>query len=198
MAEILTLIVAAFLGSIPTGYLIGRLHGVDIRNAGSGNIGATNVKRVLGKKAGILTLLLDMLKGVAAVYVPALFGVESLHGGVLVPAAGLLAVFGHCFSPFLHFQGGKGVATGVGVFFVLCPAQTITAVAVFAVTVAISRYVSLGSITAVVALAGMLLVHHPAQAKSGTTLAAIIAGALIIWRHRANLQRLISGSENRL
>ena len=112
---------AFFLGAIPVGYLVGRYHGVDVRSVGSGNIGATNVGRTLGKRAGAVTFVLDSLKGVAAVFLPLLVTNDPGNLDSLQPITGLLSLFGHCYSPFLNFRGGKGVATGFGMFVALSP-----------------------------------------------------------------------------
>jgi glycerol-3-phosphate acyltransferase PlsY len=129
------------LGSLPTGVLIARLQKVNIREQGSGNIGATNVARVLGKKAGILTLLGDFSKGLLAVYLAdALFKNQNVTS-----LAGLFAFLGHLFSVFLKFKGGKGVATGLGIFMYLMPVPTLLAMVIFALALKISTYVSVGS-----------------------------------------------------
>jgi len=179
------------LGAIPFGYLIGRTMGVDVRNFGSGNIGATNVYRVLGRVA-FLVLALDVGKGLAA----AALGVRYFPGQPwLQIGAGFAAVVGHNWPVFLRFRGGKGVATTAGVFLYLMPVPLVLAVLAFILTVAASRYVSLGSLVlgTVVAL-GSSLIPFPAAYRW----AAWVMLLVIIYRHRANIQRLLRGTELRL
>lgn len=181
------------LGSIPFSWILGRMFaGVDIRRLGSGNVGATNLARSLGYRAGLVALLLDAAKGAAAALVARRIapGVES------APLwAGGMAVAGHMFTPFLRFRGGKGVATGAGVFAVLAPASLLVALVVFALAVAIGRMVSLASVLAGVALpvAGLAF-----GAGAGTVLLASLVGALVIARHRPNLARILQGTEPRV
>jgi glycerol-3-phosphate acyltransferase PlsY len=186
-----TVVLAYLMGAIPTGLLVARWRGVDIRAAGSGNIGATNVLRAVGPFAAILVVLIDPLKGVLAVVAPTLLGV----GPWWVAAAALAAVVGNCFNVFLGFRGGKGVATSLGVFVVIDPWVTLVAVAIFALTVALGRLVSLGSLVAVCATPVMLLVLGDAS-PSKLALAFAIA-VLITWRHRDNVGRLAAGTERR-
>jgi glycerol-3-phosphate acyltransferase PlsY len=189
--------VSAFvLGSIPFSFLLARLvGGVDIRRVGSGNVGATNVARALGLGTGLVALGLDAAKGVAAV----LLARSLLAPGGPSPAgealAGLSAILGHNFTPFLRFRGGKGVATGAGVFGVLAPWALLAAVLVFLITVAVSRMVSLGS---VVAAAVLPIAVHLLEGGRGATLAAGAVAILVIARHRANLWRIARGTERRL
>jgi len=187
---------AAFLlGAIPFSWIIGRLAGgVDLRTTGSGNAGATNLARSLGLGAGLLGLGLDAAKGVAAVLLAraAAFGPGVSWQEVL---AGALVILGHNFTPFLRFRGGKGVATGAGVFGTLAPWAFVVALAVFGVVVALSRTVSLGSVLAAAALP--LAVHLIYGERKVTLLAALVA-VLVIARHRANLGRIAAGSESRL
>jgi glycerol-3-phosphate acyltransferase PlsY len=187
-------LVSAFLGAIPFGLIVTKSLGRDDpREAGSGNIGATNVLRTSGWATGLLTLAGDILKGSAAVaFVP---GLLPATGDL--PATGLAAlaaVLGHMYSPFTGFSGGKGVATGLGVFALLMPGPAALAVGVFIVAVGITRYVSLGSILAAltVPLAGALAAY-PAE----KTVAAALISALVIFRHKDNIGRLIRGEENR-
>jgi glycerol-3-phosphate acyltransferase PlsY len=188
---------AALLGSIPFGVLVTRLLGLsDPRGAGSGNIGATNVIRTSGWLPGLLTLAGDVLKGTLAVaWIPALVAPGSLPLPFHQPAAALGAVVGHMFSPFTGFKGGKGVATGLGVFLYWMPGPAGWAVLVFAGTVAATRYVSLGSILGALAL-------PLAGAMSGYPEPVVVTSALIaafiIRRHADNIRRLLSGQENRL
>ncbi|HUD72813.1 MAG TPA: glycerol-3-phosphate 1-O-acyltransferase PlsY [Dongiaceae bacterium] len=191
-----TLLAAAIgfaLGSIPFSLLMGRIFGgVDIRKAGSGNVGATNVARTAGWGPGLLALLLDAAKGAAAVLLARLCCPGAPAADLV---AGGMAVLGHLVSPFLRFRGGKGVATGAGVFLVLAPGALCVAALVFAVTVALSRYVSLASVGAAIAMpvAAFLL-----GLRGGITLLALVVAVAVIARHRGNLARLRAGKERRL
>ena len=178
------------LGSIPTGYLLGMLAGVDVTKAGSGNVGATNVARVLGRWQGGLTLIADAAKGLIPVVVAMQSG-ASLGATVL---AGTAAFVGHLYPIFLKFRGGKGVATALGVFIALAPLAALILLVVFSLTALTSRIVSLGSmVTAAMAPLVLWLLHYP---PSVIGVAAFI-GAAIIFRHRSNIYRLINGSEPR-
>src|SRR6202048_1726744 len=190
-------IVAYLLGSIPFGLLLTKLFGGgDVRRAGSGNIGATNVARVAGPLPGILTLLLDAAKGAAAVWLAARFSNESATWMVI---AALAALLGHCFPIWLHFRGGKGVATAAGVFLVLCPLALLGSLTLFILVVVFSRYVSLGSIAAAAAIP--LLVYFlwaPHHAPPLTvTFGSLAAALLVVYKHDANIQRLVEGREPR-
>lgn len=185
----MSLLIAFLIGAIPSGYIIGLLHGKDIRNEGSGNIGATNVNRLLGKKAGILTLLLDIFKGIIAIEITKNF---SAHDNSTFN--GLAAIFGHCFSPFLKFKGGKGVATSLGVFLYLASTQAIIIIFVFISALICTNFVSLSSILAALALP---LAIFLAQGTSEIFLSALIASMLVIYKHSANIQRLIKGEESK-
>lgn len=189
-----SLLLAYLLGSLPFGYLLVKQKtGEDIRGAGSGSIGATNVTRALGLGWGFLTLALDVGKGYLAVLVAA-----QISGGNLrwVAAAGLAAILGHSFPVFLRFRGGKSVATGVGVFAYFTPWALLATLGVWVVVVALWRYVSLGSVlaTAVYPLLAFALYRPPLE----VTLAGVAGACLILVRHRSNLQRLVSGTENKL
>lgn len=190
-------VAAYLLGSIPFGVLIARLRGRrDLREAGSGNIGATNVARVAGLGAGVVTLLLDAGKGLLSVWLAARCSEESATWMIL---AGLAALLGHCFPVALRFRGGKGVATAAGVFAVLCPLALVAATAVWMLMVIFWRYVSLASVAAAAAMPLLVYFlwapgHAPPYAVSIGTLAAAV---LIIWKHDANLQRLVTGREPR-
>lgn len=188
---------AALLGSIPCGVLVTRLLGLsDPRAGGSGNIGATNVIRTSGWLPGLLTLAGDVLKGTLAVaWIPSLLAAGSPLLPFHQPAAALGAVAGHMFSPFTGFKGGKGVATGLGIFLYWMPGPAGWAALVFAGTVAATRYVSLGSILAActLPLAGAMS-GHPDPAVITSALVA----AFIIRRHSGNIRRLLRGEENRL
>jgi glycerol-3-phosphate acyltransferase PlsY len=192
---------AYLLGSIPFGYLLVRLRGGgDVRETGSGGTGATNVTRRAGKGAGLLTLLLDALKGMAAVLVArAVIGVWAEWW---VCAAAVAAVLGHVFPVWLRFRGGKGVATGLGVFLVLAPLATACALAVFAAVVGLWRFVSLGSIAAAAVLPLAVWALSAAgvsdRAAPPVLAVAVTGAALIIYMHRANIGRLFRGEESRL
>lgn len=187
-----TFVGAYLVGAIPFGLLLARAAGVDVREAGSGNIGATNVARTAGRALGLLTLLLDALKGAAPVLVAGL--VLGAPAWVQV-VAGLVAVLGHVFPVYLKFAGGKGVATGLGVFLALSPVSAGVAVGVFALLFAATRMVSLGS------LVGALALVAAAVWLDGRPEVIAAAGAvtvLVFVRHAGNIRRLIAHGENRL
>lgn len=183
---------AFFLGAIPFGRLIARSVGrIDITKKGSGNIGATNVARELGMKWGVLTLLLDFVKG----FIPALcFLLLFPEAKIGLSIIGLCSLLGHQFTPFLRFRGGKGVATTLGFFFAVSPLSTIPAIGVFLLTVYLSDFISLGSIVAAFSLSLFLALFG----DSGALLAAsLVAAVLICFQHRENIRRLLSGEERR-
>jgi acyl phosphate:glycerol-3-phosphate acyltransferase len=181
---------AYLLGSIPTGLLLGKAYGIDVRKEGSGNIGATNLYRTLGRKIGVITLIGDCLKGLAPVLVARACGLDVDQ----VALVGLMAFCGHVFSVFLRFKGGKGVATALGVFLALSPLAVAIAVAVFALLLLKWRYVSLGSVSAaaVMPLALFLL-------GGGRVLLLVTAfiALIVIFKHRENIKRLVAGTESR-
>ena len=194
-AFFLVILVGGFLGAVPFGVLITRLLGAeDPRKSGSGNIGATNVLRTSGWKSGVLTLLLDVLKGVAAILF-ARYVASRVSAPTLEPIAALAAVLGHMYSPFTGFRGGKGVATGLGVFALLTPGPTALAALVFILVVAVTRYVSLGSMLAAAAvpLAGFWM-NYPVVVYTSSALISL----LVIWKHQDNIGRLMRGEENRI
>jgi len=186
-------VVAYLIGAVPIGWLVARAFGVtDIRRHGSGNIGATNVLRTLGRLPAIVTLLGDVLKGYAAVVVAG-----ALAGGApaAMAAAAVAAVVGNCWSVFLGFRGGKGVATGLGALLRLVPWATLAALPVFVVVLASFRYVSLACLLAALCVPlGALVLGYPGV----STLAALAVAALVVGRHHANIARLRAGSESRL
>src|SRR5277367_2202935 len=190
--------VAAYLiGSIPFGILLAKLFGgVDVRKAGSGNIGATNVARVAGPLPGILTLVLDGVKGAAAVWLAARFTNES---ALWMTIAGLSALIGHCFPVWLSFRGGKGVATAAGLFLALCWPAALGAIGLFILVVVFSRFVSLGSIAAAAAMPLLIYLfwapHH--APPPAVTFGAFAAAMLVVYKHDANIQRLVEGREPR-
>ncbi|HYE64149.1 MAG TPA: glycerol-3-phosphate 1-O-acyltransferase PlsY [Pyrinomonadaceae bacterium] len=203
MRPVLILIAAYLLGSIPFGYLIVRAkEGADVRETGSGGTGATNVSRRAGRLAGVITLLLDAAKGAMAVLLARWLLTPDFSFNWWVTAAAVIAVLGHIFPVWLGFRGGKGVATGLGIFLILSPLAVACAAAVFILIVWATRYVSLGSITAtaVFPLCVWLLSSsvRPTANFAPLITAAIIGGALIIFMHRANIERLIRGTESRL
>jgi acyl phosphate:glycerol-3-phosphate acyltransferase len=188
---------AYLLGSIPFGLLLTKLFGGgDVRQAGSGNIGATNVARVAGPAAGVLTLSLDAAKGAAAVWLAARMTNDNATWMVV---AGLAALVGHCFPVWLRFRGGKGVATAAGFFGVLCPMALVIALSTFIAVAVVSRFVSLGSIAAAASMP--LLIYFlwaPHHAPPLTvTLGTLAASLLVVYKHDANLQRLVEGREPR-
>lgn len=193
-------LLAAFgAGSIPTGYLVARARGIDIRQVGSGNIGATNVVRALGRGWGGLTLALDMLKG--AIPVLALPGwaagtSPSCRLGVAMACAAA-AVAGHNWTPFLRFRGGKGVATGAGALTALAPVPVLAGLAVWAVVFGAGRIVSLASMAAAAVMPLMCLLFEPAGRRIPLAIFTAALGAITIGRHRANIVRLMEGREPR-
>ena len=190
--SILGVIASYALGSIPTGLWLGqRLRGIDIREHGSKNIGATNTMRVLGKKLGAIALACDILKGLIPVLLAQRYG-----GWEYLPIlCGIAAILGHTFSFFVNFKGGKGVATSAGVFMGLAPLPTAVGVVVFAITLALTRMVSAGSILAAAAMAVsvfILPIWMPIR-----VLTCVVA-ALVIYKHRTNIQRILKGEESKL
>ena len=201
LVYILTALAAYLLGSIPTGFLVAKAKGIDIRSVGSGNIGATNAMRVLGKPAGIFVLLMDALKGYAAcswlvVLMLKVFTIAPELVGTLQIMAGIAAVLGHNYTCWLKFKGGKGIATSAGVYLALAPWALLIALAVFILAVLLTRYVSVGSIAAGVALPTAVWIMTPHNILLGIVTTAL--GALAIYKHRANIRRLMAGTENRL
>ncbi len=189
---ILALVAAYLIGGIPFGYLLVRWRtGRDVRWMGSGNIGATNVLRTTGRAAGVVTLLLDIGKGFAAVWLAARLTGDS---PLWMSAAALAVMAGHAFPVFLRFKGGKSVASFLGAFLYLAPLAVLAVVVVFVVVVARTRYISMGSIIAAGSfpLAAWLIVHPPLA----VVIAALAAGGFIIWGHRENIARLRAGTEN--
>ena len=175
---------------MPTGYILGYLAGVDVRKAGSGNVGATNVARVAGKKIGLLTLLGDAAKG----FVPVFIALEMELGVAITGLIAVAAFMGHLYPVFLKFQGGKGVATALGALLALAPAATGVLLMLFLVVALASRIVSLASIvTAAITPVAVWLLAYPTPLIGCTFLMAL----MIIWRHRENIHRLLSGGEPR-
>jgi glycerol-3-phosphate acyltransferase PlsY len=187
---VLGLALAYLIGAIPVGFLVARAFGLgDIRGRGSGNIGATNVLRTVGRGAAVLTLIGDMAKGAAAVWL------GGLASGGVAPACAVAAVAGNCWSVFLRFRGGKGVATGFGALLALVPLAVAPAVLVWGAITASFRYVSLASVLAALCVPlGALILSYPWPSVGATTLVAVV----IIARHRENIDRLLAGHERRL
>jgi len=189
---ILIMITIYLIAAIPTGVVLSRLMGgEDVRQKGSGNIGATNVYRVAGKLAGVLTLIGDTLKG----FLPLLaFKTWLEPTPTQLGIASAVAILGHCYPIYLKFKGGKGVATALGIFLVLSPKVVFFALIVFILTVAITRYISLGSVLAALSAPLLiLLLNHPQP----IFLATLFIAALVIWRHNSNIKRLLDGTESR-
>jgi len=189
-------LLAYLLGSIPAGYLAGRLQGIDIRTVGSGNIGATNVFRTLGKTAGIGVLLFDAFKGFAACrFLPHLalyFGPAPSESLQII--AGVAAILGHNYTCWLRFKGGKGIATSAGVFLGWLPLVLAMALGLWLLVFAVSRYVSVASIAAAFILPWAAWLTG---ASSNMILIAALVGGLAIYKHRSNIRRLASGTEHR-
>lgn len=190
MTQAIAVIAAYLLGSIPFGYLAGLTRGVDIRTVGSRNVGATNVFRTLGKPVGVAVMALDIAKGVVAVVIARLITDDPWP----LVAAGA-AVAGHVYPVWLRFRGGKGVAVGCGVAIGLVPWVVLTLVPVWVIVIAVTRYVSLGSIICAVAFTPMVWLYGYSTA---TIVFAGLISAAVLWRHRANMGRLIRGKELRL
>ena len=191
------------LGSIPFGYLAGRLQGIDIRQAGSCNVGATNVVRLLGKRYGYPVFALDVLKGFAAVKISMLMATgrppEWNSPEIFGILAAMSSVLGHLYPPWLKFKGGKGVATSAGALLALTPVATLIGVAIWIIVFWLTRYVSLASLTAAVVLPIVILVvSSPDQNKRKPLVySSVCVAAVVVWRHRSNLSRLIRGTEPR-
>jgi len=203
LRALLIITLAYLIGSIPFGYLIVRFkEGADVRSTGSGGTGATNVSRRAGKGAGIVTLILDALKGAVAVVIARTIVTSSgaTPGADLVAAAAIAAIVGHIFPVWLKFRGGKGVATGVGIFLVLAPIAVLGAGVVFMTVFLLTRYVSLASITAAATLPVFVwLLDRVRWQVDGRALltAAIVGAGLIVYAHRGNVSRLLSGTESK-
>ena len=189
-------VIAYIFGSLPCGGWLGKgVKNIDIREYGSKNSGATNAYRILGPKYGIMVLILDALKGYIPLYIASLFDI----GGIYIILLGLVAILGHTFSFFLQFKGGKGVATSLGVFLFLMPKVVGVLVLVFILVVGISKYISLGSVIC----AGLLpiLAYFMPVRDDATRLPlvviSLIVGIFVIYKHKANIQRLMEGKENK-
>lgn len=195
---VLGTITAYLIGSFPTSYLIGKLKGVDIRRRGSGNVGATNVLRVMGKLPALISLVVDIAKGVVAVtIVAALFYTSEMPIGSSIFRAllGLTAVVGHNWSIFLKFKGGKGVATSCGVFMVLLPREMAVAAIVFLLAVLLTKYVSVGSLLLALTVPGYAALMGE---SIELVVLAITICIILSYRHKINIKRLLSGAENKI
>ena len=196
LTALLVALGAFLLGSIPTGYLVARAKGVDIRQHGSGNIGATNVFRTLGKPLGVFVFMVDALKGFAVVWLAGRFGGASDWAGIIAAVA---VIAGHNYTPWLGFKGGKGIATSAGVLLALMPWAVLCIAIVWFVVFKVSRYVSLASISAATALpVAVAALWSAGYGGNGPLLGfSVLISALAIWRHRTNIQRLRAGTESR-
>jgi glycerol-3-phosphate acyltransferase PlsY len=188
---VVSILLGYLAGSVPFAFLLARRVGVDVRLMGSGNVGAANVLRTTGAWRGVAVMALDVAKGIAAVLIAHL----ASGGASLAALTGAAAVVGHIYPVWLRFHGGKGVAVAAGVFGVLSPMATAVAALLFLVTVGLTRYVSLGSIAATLALPPVAWL---AGAPHAVVTSASCTGALILFRHRANLRRLYAGTERRM
>ncbi len=189
------------IGSIPFGYLIvSAKTGGDVRETGSGGTGATNVSRRAGKAAGVLTLLLDAAKGAVVVIIAKVLLSQMDHSTFWIGMTGIVAILGHIFPVWLAFRGGKGVATGVGVFLVLAPLAVGAAAILFFVTVFLTRYISLGSIIASLSVPLLIWLEsliRPVNDPKALVVTTLIGALLIVYAHRGNIHRLMSGTENK-
>ena len=199
-AYIFVVVISYLLGATPSGYLAGMACGVDVRSAGSGNIGATNVMRVLGTKAGAIVLAADALKGfVSARWIPLLglrlFPSPGTTWENLALAGGVAAILGHVYTFWLKFKGGKGIATTGGVVLAWAPAACLTALALWGLVLVVTRYVSLASIAAAIILPFAVWAWN-----GSATMTGVMAGLslLAIYKHKANIQRLLTGAESRI
>jgi len=191
MTLLIAILAAYLIGAVPTGVILTRLvGGEDVRKAGSGNIGATNVYRVAGKKLGVLTLVGDILKGLVPVLLADRAGFAA--GGVALVAAA--AFIGHCYPIYIGFKGGKGVATALGIFLVLSPPAVLCVLLLFIFLVWKWRYVSLGSISAAGLIPILVLLF---EGSASLFAASLFIGGMVIWRHRSNIERLLAGTENK-
>lgn len=191
MKVYLLVLFSYLLGSVPTGYILGSLAGVDVRRAGSGNVGATNVARVVGKRHGVFTLVADVAKG----FVPVVIALNLGLAPLATASVGIAAFLGHLYSVFLRFQGGKGVATALGVFLALAPWATLILAVIFGVVLLTSRVVSLSSMVSAASAPIVLWLYFHSPILTGMSL---FIAVMIVLRHRSNIQRLRSGTEPRL
>jgi len=187
------------VGSIPAGYLMGRARGIDIRQHGSGNIGATNVGRVLGRPWGFAAFACDFLKGILPLFLVRRLGYPetgSWSVSLLLVVCGLAAILGHNYTPWLGFKGGKGIATSAGVLGALMPCVLAVSLSLWIIAVLVTRTVSIGSLLAAAVLAPAAAWFYPGEWIYFAL--AAFAGGLAAWRHRSNIQRLLAGTESRI
>jgi len=192
-------------GSIPFGLILGKLKGIDIREHGSGNIGATNVFRTLGKKIGITCLLLDFIKGFVPVLIATKLTPDSTSGQTIEVVTALVAILGHNYSPWIGFKGGKGIATSAGALTALMPVGVLLLIIVFVVVTKITKYVSVGSIATAISLPLVFLLGSSLYGKfphgdwnKPLFVFSLIAGAMAVWKHRTNIVRLRAGTEHKI
>jgi len=192
MMALVAAVIAYLIGGIPFGYLLVRAKtGEDVRSKGSGNIGATNVLRTTGRVAAVATLVLDIAKGCVAVW---LAGKLTNESATAMSLAALAVMAGHAYPVFLKFHGGKAVASFIGAFLILTPVPLLASLLLFVIVVAATRHISLGSIVAAGSLPlAVYLIQHP---PASVLLASLVAGAFVIYRHAANIQRLRAGAEH--
>ena len=191
MADLIAVVAAYLVGSIPFAQLLSKRRGIDLRRVGSGNVGASNVLRTLGVQPAVVAMMLDAVKGTVAVLVA-----QRLTNGVAAPVmAGLASMIGHVYPVWLRFRGGKGVATAAGAFAVLTPVAVAAAMGVFLLTVAVTRFISVGSMAAALTLAGWAIAS---DAPTVVGIGAAVGAALVIIGHRANVLRLVAGTERRV
>ncbi len=196
LSAVLGMLGGYILGSIPTGYLIVKLlTGKDIREIGSGNIGATNVKRILGFKWFFIVLILDAAKGFLPVFI--MQNLSKTGGEILPVLTGLAAILGHTFTIFLNFKGGKGVATGLGVFLALSPFSILSCVFVFLVLLFMFNYISLGSIISAFLLPAFIFIYGESGEYGLIFIFSVLSAVFVIYRHIENIKRLIEGTENK-
>jgi glycerol-3-phosphate acyltransferase PlsY len=192
MDKVLLSVAAYLFGAVPFGLLVAKSHGVDIRAKGSGNIGATNVFRVIGKGWGIFTFVLDALKGfIPAFFFPVIGNVDPVYGVLF----GFAAIVGHTFPVYLKFKGGKGVATSAGMLLGVAPLAVGVGFLSWIICMVVSRYVSLSSIVAAVVVAATVWIRGDKALV--VNIALSVLAILVIWLHRANIKRLLNGTENR-
>lgn len=195
MYYLISFVIGFFVGALPFGFIVSKLRGIDIRKKGSGNIGFTNVFRVVGKMEGVVVLILDISKGLLPVLL-----LNKYYGYYYGMIAGVSAMLGHIFTPFLKFKGGKGVATGLGVFIGLAPFSALFSFVVWLIVVFVSRYISLGSITAAIALPLFIFFSRfivRDEYNIFLLIFTILVCLLVIILHRSNIKRLIKGKENK-
>jgi glycerol-3-phosphate acyltransferase PlsY len=184
------------IGSIPSALIVGKTQNIDVREHGSKNIGATNAYRVLGRKYGIIVFLMDMFKGMLPLIIASSFGIKDNY----LVLIGFISVIGHTFSIFAKFKGGKGVATSFGMFIFLAPLQSLISIIIFIIIVYFSRYISLGSIISAVVLPTLVLilpVNNVITDKTLISVLSLLLGAYVIYKHKANIKRLINHNENK-